>query len=438
MDELRIILDKSVVYGLHNDEVDALDRYYFQIIPPILSNEILADLTKEAEDPKAIDRIAGNSYRISGNRGLTPDYRFLLGNSLLGHEAPMEGKYLPAGESPVQTSGGSIGMIIETALEDAMIARWERKIFSEEEKMWAKSFRRRAERPINVKMYENKIKEAGIPFTPPKNDKHLAELVDSLLNDRRLQSRLFPLLSWEHNLKFDFIDKVTKRWFREGRPMMKEFAPYAYFCLRATFLWAIGMTNPGLFAPDENDRKDLEYCYHLPYTEIFASKDRKHKRLVPFLLEDYQEFVDAIELKNDLRKLTAEWEPLSREEKIKINSERGHAPPEDENSLSFRLWKKLRGELSPPLDRAWLKVKLVDPKQPDVTFTLEDLFRAKGKELKAGRKLSNAEISKLNEIHQGEDPSTMTVFKHKLSRERALKMHPLLTEEDLDKTDPDD
>lgn len=437
MDELRIILDKSVVYGLHNDEVDALDRYYFQIVPPILSNEILADLTKEAEDPKAIDRIAGNSYRISGNRGLTPDYRRILGSSLMGYEIPMEGKYLPAGESPVQTSGGSIGMIIETALEDEMIARWERKNFTEEERAWAKNFRRQAERPINVKMYVNKIKEAGIEFTPPKNDKQLAELVDSLLSERRLQARLFPLMAWEHNLKYEFIDKVTKRWFKEGRPMMKEFAPYAFFCLRATFLWAMGMTNPGLFAPDENDRKDLEYCYYLPHTEIFASKDRKHKRLVPLLLEDYQELVDATELKQDLRKLTEEWELLSREEKIKINAERGHAPLEDKNSKSFELWKKLRGELNPPLDKAWLKVKLVDPKRPDESFTLEDLFRDKGKELKQGRKLSNAEINKLNEIHQGEDPTTMGVKKSKLSRERALKRYPELTEEDLDKPDSD-
>ncbi len=62
---------------------------FFQIVPSILSNEILADLTKEAEDPRAVDRIAGNSYRISGNRGLTPDYRFVLGNSLIGNEIPM-------------------------------------------------------------------------------------------------------------------------------------------------------------------------------------------------------------------------------------------------------------------------------------------------------------------------------------------------------------
>ena len=40
---LRIILDKSTVYGLHNEEIDSLDRYFFQIVPSILINEILAE-----------------------------------------------------------------------------------------------------------------------------------------------------------------------------------------------------------------------------------------------------------------------------------------------------------------------------------------------------------------------------------------------------------
>jgi hypothetical protein len=46
---LRIILDKSVVYGLNNSEADSLDRYFFQIVPHILANEILAELTKGAD-----------------------------------------------------------------------------------------------------------------------------------------------------------------------------------------------------------------------------------------------------------------------------------------------------------------------------------------------------------------------------------------------------
>ena len=49
MHGLRIVLDKSVVFGLHNLEVDSLDRYFFQIVPNILTSEILADLAKEAE-----------------------------------------------------------------------------------------------------------------------------------------------------------------------------------------------------------------------------------------------------------------------------------------------------------------------------------------------------------------------------------------------------
>lgn len=63
---LRIILDKSVVYGLNNSEVDTLDRYFFQIVPHILGNEILADLTKKAV-PRTPTRIAANTYRVSGN-----------------------------------------------------------------------------------------------------------------------------------------------------------------------------------------------------------------------------------------------------------------------------------------------------------------------------------------------------------------------------------
>lgn len=129
MNHLRIILDKSVVYGLSNLQVESLDRYFFQIIPPILQNEILADLTKEAEEPTALSRIAGNSYRISGNRGLTPNYHHLLANSLLGFEIPMDGKYLPAGESAIRSENGKLGLRIDTPLEDETIVRWERKDF---------------------------------------------------------------------------------------------------------------------------------------------------------------------------------------------------------------------------------------------------------------------------------------------------------------------
>jgi hypothetical protein len=51
MNHVRIILDKSVVYGLNNDEADSLDRYFLQIIPPILMKELLAKSDEPIAEP---------------------------------------------------------------------------------------------------------------------------------------------------------------------------------------------------------------------------------------------------------------------------------------------------------------------------------------------------------------------------------------------------
>jgi hypothetical protein len=107
MRRLRITLDKSAVYGLHNEEVDSLDRYFFQVVPSILVHEILADLTKES-DPKIHNKIAAHTYRVSGNHGLTLHYRTRLANSLLGNETPMDGRFLAARETVVITASGSL------------------------------------------------------------------------------------------------------------------------------------------------------------------------------------------------------------------------------------------------------------------------------------------------------------------------------------------
>jgi hypothetical protein len=436
MDHLRIILDKSVVYGLTDSEIDSLDRYFFLIVPPILIAEILADLAKATTEPDIANKIARHSYRISGNRGLTREYEFLLGNSLMGYEVPMEGKYLPAGETMARTRDGSIATFIETDREDEMIARWERKDFTEHEKAWAAQWRRAIERPISPKLYLKKIAEAGLQFTPPNSDEELAANIDSLLNEKKLQGKLLFLLFVENRASQKQQIQIINRWFKEGTPMLKDFAPYAFFCVRANFLWALGLTNPKLFKLDRNDRKDLEYCYYLPHCEMFASKDNKHRRLVPFLLKEGQSFVDGEELKTDLRRLSEEWEKLTREEQISIRAERGHAPPEDQTSLVFLLWKKHRNEISRPAPKEMLKATVVDsslPEDEQVPQTLEDMLKKIiRKKVDGAKNLTPNELDKLKQIHGPNDPTTFMRRTTKISRARALKMHPELNESDLD------
>lgn len=440
MDWLRIILDKSVVYGLKNSEVDSLDRHFFLIVPPIVRNEILADLSKEAEEPGTVNRIAAYSYRVSGNRGIMINYQEILLQSLIGNEIPMDGKFFPAGAAAVQSESGSIGTKIETTLEDETIYRWERKQFTKGEKAWATQWRRWMEKPINPTLYTDNIAKAGLRFRPPESDKELAETADSLLRERKLQARLFPLLAREHRIPLEIQDATTLRWFKEGRPMFEDFAPYAFFCLRANLLWALGLTNPRLFKSDKNDRKDLEYCYSLPHCEIFSSNDNKHKRLVPFLLRPDQSFVDGEELKKDLRKLSEEWDALSREERIQLKSARGNAPPDYENSIVFQLWDKHRNKITESIPPELLKANIYDTRIPEEErreMTFADWLRTRGKELKAAGKLSNAELEELKRSREGADPEFI-VRKTKISKERLLKLYPHLTREDLDKADRDE
>jgi len=157
---------------------------------------------------------------------------------------------------------------------------------------------------------------------------------------------LFNILAHEFGIPSVFISQVANRWSNDGNKTFEEFAPYAFFCLKANFLWHLGLTNPQLFSPDKNDRKDLEYCHYLPNTEIFSSRDKKHRRLMPALIRPDQSFVDGDDLKTDLARLAAQWEGFTKEQRVAMNGKRGDAPPENDRSIIYKLWQKHAGEIT--------------------------------------------------------------------------------------------
>lgn len=433
---LRITLDKSAVYGLNNDEVDSLDRYFFQVVPSILIHEILAELTKEP-DPKTPNKMAAFAYRVSGNHGLTLNYRTRFANSLRGRETPMDGRFLPAGETVVRTVSGSFARIVETPLEDATLARWERREFTHEERVEARRFRQRMERPLNTKFYLDSIEKAGLSFNTPQSVEELISSVNDLLDNRKLVPRLFVILARDFGIPYKTNDEITKRWYKEGRKPFEEFAPFAFYCLKANFLWHLSLTNPELFKRDKklNDRKDLEYCYYLPNTQMFATRDDKQQRLMAALIRPDQSLVNGDELKRDLRKLSQDWDMLSIQEKIAANAKRGDAPPENTDSVVYQLWKKHDGEINPSKLGEASDMKLIDPslpKEQQVKFTISEFSQKKIKEISEGHKLSEKELETLNQLYKGRDPTTMLLFNKGVNRGRLRKRYPALSEAEVD------
>ena len=81
-------------------------------------------------------------------------------------------------------------------------------------------------------------------------------------------------------------------------------------------------------------------------------------------------------------------------------------------------------------------VKLIDsslPKEQRVPFTFGEFARKKTEEIRNGEQLSQSEVEQLNEIYNGENPTTMLLFNRRVSRERLRKWYPELTEADLEK-----
>jgi len=59
---------------------------------------------------------------------------------------------------------------LDTPLEDAILARWERGEFTNEERIWAQRFRRTKEKPLDFTIYIDQMSRAGLPFSPPRTD----------------------------------------------------------------------------------------------------------------------------------------------------------------------------------------------------------------------------------------------------------------------------
>ncbi|MCC7308736.1 MAG: hypothetical protein IT173_14320 [Acidobacteria bacterium] len=430
---LRIILDKSAVFGLGNEEIDSLDRYFFQVVPQILVNEIIADLTKELAG--MTKRIAAHTYRVSGNQGLAFDHRKRLVASLQGREAPMDGRFMASREKVVRTASGSLASLIETPLEDELLARWERQEFTDTEREWAQRFRTIAERPLATELYLAKIESAGLSFAVPTSDEELANSVKHILSDIRMVTKLFEILEEDFQVPPAVLRQAGERWRAQGPSSFGEFAPFALFCLKASFMWHLSLTNTRLFGPNKNDRKDLEYSYYLPGTQIFATKDTKQFRLMSFLTAAHQSVVDADDLKRDLRRVSEDWNRMSISERIEMNERLGSAPPEVFDSLVYQLWRKHDGELKPSMHAPIAKTKWIDdslPADQQVPFTMAEFVKKKYQEVREGKPLLPEEVDALNLFAGSTDPISILVFNSRISRERAVKWYPNLTLDDMD------
>ena len=336
-----IILDKSCIQSLSGQEIEFLYRYYTLNIPPILISEILGDLMK----PDKLGALSGDEViKLSNklfqtNSAVSAHYRLLIINSLMGQSVKMDGRPHVQGK-PVQEPDGKRGFLMEESIEEKAIHRWRKGLFSEAEAILSERWRE-STKQVNLNQLKETYRIVEIHIPETDTFPQLVNNIDKLLLNPtpKFQSQLLTKLLHEFLIDQDDASKIFHRWEQGSFSSLKDFAPYAFYCFRVTLAFYLGLIR-NFVTPRATNRLDLEYVYYLPFSFAFSSCDNFHQTFIPAFLHEDQSFVSGSILKDDLHKIVDQYHSLNPEQQSEWLKKNGRRPPDQEESITFKLWQK--------------------------------------------------------------------------------------------------
>lgn len=333
---ISIIIDKSTFQSLSFDELYRLSCYYKHIITPVLTMEILGDLKKEVQEGNtpSEERVKDFAKKLFPmDTVVNLHYKTIIKGELLGNTISFDGRPHVGMKKAVASESGMKGYLIEESEEEKSIYKWRDGNFTEADHELSALWRMTTTQEDLLERLKKSLKpDKSLKFV---NFKELDKYVTEVLNDPLIQEFLLISLLENYDIEADVGVQIFGRWYQLGKPLLKEFAPFAFHCLRVDLLFLYGLTS-GFIGTRPTNRVDLEYFYYLPFGNVFTSNDKFHKNLVPLLIREDQKFIVGQELKEDLKNIVTFLTALEIDERKKYKN----VPPIIESSFTFQLWKE--------------------------------------------------------------------------------------------------
>lgn len=334
-----IMIDKSTLETLSNDESGYLGRYYDNVSTHVLLSEIGADLKKEFDDDRSPEHIVSVlAYRLHGLHRFNTNWYTLLGLSLLGHSIPIDSMapiYLQGIETYVPDVGR--GIYLDEQEERKTLWAWASGEFNDSDYEMAEQWRSEIQK-IDLASWHRDLSNQ-LKSLKAKSLEDIPKIVEDLLNnsDCQVQLELLKLLVKLAKVSEECSIQIFNRWNQGNMPLIQNFSQYGYYCLKVylIFWWALFS---GLVGPRSTHCIDLHYLLELPFCRIFSSKDNFHVNLAPLLLTDQQEFVNGWNLKCDLKRIKEYLDSLSEEEKTEVFPV--PYPPDWDDSVTSKAWRE--------------------------------------------------------------------------------------------------
>ncbi len=381
-----IIFDKSVLQSLSEDESVWLDAFYHSIITPLFYVETLADLTKETESRSAEEtvRIIANKVPEMGSSSNTHHRQLCIGN-LLGYDVSFSRRpVISGGESYILNN--KRGVVFKKNPEIEAFQRWQKQEFLEIEKTIA-SLWRQSLAEFDYDYFLNLVEKIlGSDFKKPKSLEEAFDLAKKIIEGQGHRYKTLQLLKDLYNIDNDSFKEILRLWNHKNMIPIELFAPYTAHVLKVDIFFILS-TSSGLISRErKSNRADIAYLYYLPFTNIFTSADKLHKRIAPFFINSDQRFIWGQDLKSDLAKLDKYFDQLkSPEEKQAGVYSFAWNPPDNDNFLTTRMWDDLRPRwrISDHSAKDYSKSdkKIPDGLKEHIKKAMEEIKKQKGQNL---------------------------------------------------------
>jgi hypothetical protein len=335
-----LIFDKSFLQSLNIDEAVLLDNFFICNICPLFYVETLADIEKMVGKGRPPERIVSEiASKFPEMHGMPNAFHLdLCLSNLMGYPVPLTGQIVIRQGRPVKMEGKS-GIVVEETPEAQAFSRWQNGEFLELERSLARDWRL-ALKSLNLQNSLQLLKSIDIDLTNCKNldtIKLRAEEFFSSAQKKEQQLNLaFILLGIPDYLR----SEISLRWHKRGDVSLKNYAPYAAYVLIVEIFFLMAMQVGLISSSRASNKIDISYLFYLPFSMVFVSSDRLHRRCVPLFLRDDQSFVWGPDLKNDLANLNRHYSQLPQSTKERGLHFFASYPPQDDNFLIKRIWDK--------------------------------------------------------------------------------------------------
>lgn len=365
-----IILDKCVVHGLGYKELEQLSEIYMVVIPPILFVEMLADLAKGDDLEEAKNKVKALAGKVSEEStcGCT-DYKTLCRANYQGQKIPMNGQVPVLANSAIEENGVVTGFIFDENPMMDRIRKWKEGNFESDEVEDAEEIRRVRD-SLNWKEATEDIFD-GMSVPKSSGFVEIKQFVEQILGngDSEQQKRNMDLHMQSLDMSDDQRREALLKWEEGGKPLFRNFAPYAYYCLVVELMFYHGIKNGFIKTGTKHHvAADIVYLYYLPFCHAFASNDAFFPEFARSLMRKDQIYIDLAEMKNDLQEIRTYWENLAAEECEKEIAQY-IIPP-----LPTLIAYKIRENCGMPIKRGAGKIELSDEKRKQLAEKLNKLI----------------------------------------------------------------